>query len=266
MKEPFKHESMRQLTCFHDEPTLVAGITTRQGGVSEAPFESLNMGLHVNDSQEVVVANRKLLADEVGIPLDRWVIGEQVHDIRVQEVVPSDFGKGVYNHGEALKGIDGLITNQPDVLLTAFYADCVPLFFYDPTTKWIGVAHAGWKGTVKGMAREMTEQLVKKGASPEDLKMVIGPCITKRHYEVDKRVMDHIPDVYKSKVSERTQDDHFLLDLKELNRLVALDAGLDDENIHISDYCTYEEEALLYSHRRDQGKTGRMLGFIGWSS
>ncbi|KHE73034.1 peptidoglycan editing factor PgeF [Halobacillus sp. BBL2006] len=266
MVEPFKHETLRQLTCFREHKNLIAGITTRQGGYSQKPFDSLNMGLHVPDREEIVLENRKELADEIGIPLERWVMGEQVHDKKVNVVTEEDLGKGVFSHTSALAGVDGLITNQPDILLAAFYADCVPLFFCDPLEGWIGVAHAGWKGTVKGMAAAMINELIGQGCSVENIEMIIGPCIGSTHYEVDERVKDGIPQSHHSETIKELGNGKYLLDLKRLNERVALEAGVHSSHIFTSGYCTYEEEALFYSHRRDQGKTGRMLGYIGWKS
>lgn len=264
MFEPFKHQSLRKMTCLRSYPSLVAGISTRKGGRSPSPFESLNMGLHVHDDETTVIENRKLLAQEIGIPIHQWVIGEQVHNVNVKLVNKEDCGKGVYTLESAVPGVDGLITNQKHVLLAAFYADCVPLYFLDDSTGWIGIAHAGWKGTVKGMAKIMINRLIQQGASMEHLQMTIGPCISKTHYEVDKKVIDQIPVSYHKETITKTGNNHFLLDLKQLNHKIAQEAGLKNSNIHITEYCTYEEERLLYSHRRDQGKTGRMLGYIGW--
>ncbi|WP_079480361.1 peptidoglycan editing factor PgeF [Halobacillus salinus] len=266
MSELFQHTTKRQLTCFTEIPNLVCGLTTRQGGVSESPYDSLNMGLHVKDRDEDVIKNRKLLADEVGIPLDRWVMGEQVHGIQVRRVEEDDLGKGTVTLESAVPGVDGLITNQKNTMMAAFYADCVPLYFVDATSGWIGIAHAGWKGTVNGMAKAMIDQLVAEGASIHDLKMTIGPCIRSQHYEVDDRVISHIPSQLREEVLTPTDDHHALLDLKSLNRSLALQAGLEEQNVQMTSLDTYEEERLLYSHRRDQGKTGRMLGYIGWTS
>lgn len=264
MVEPFTHVTNRQLSCFSNHRQLIAGLTTRQGGVSAEPFDSLNMGLHVHDRESDVVQNRERLAEEIGIPLDRWVMGEQVHGVEVKSIDESDIGKGARQLVTAVSGVDGLITNKPNTVLAAFYADCVPLYFVDQVTGWIGIAHAGWKGTVHGMAKTMIERLVQEGASLENIEMAIGPCISAEHYEVDQRVMENIPSHLQKEVSKVVDEGHFLLDLKALNHTLAIEAGLKEGNVHTTRYCTYEEERLLYSHRRDQGKTGRMLGYIGW--
>ncbi|MBH0229066.1 peptidoglycan editing factor PgeF [Halobacillus yeomjeoni] len=266
MVEPFKHESLRQIRCFQDHKSLVAGVTTRQGGHSSKPFDSLNMGLHVRDQGEHVINNRQELADELRIPLEDWVIGEQVHGTEVHVVTRADKGKGVRSHDTAAAGVDGLITNEKDVLLGAFYADCVPLLFVDPHAGWVGIAHAGWKGTVGDMAGEMIRQLVHQGCKRTDIEMVIGPCISQNHYKVDQKVIDQIPQSQHSLTVTDLGAGQFLLDLKKLNERFAVQAGLAESQIKQTRFCTYEKEELFFSHRRDQGKTGRMLGFIGWKS
>ncbi|GGF11642.1 laccase domain protein [Halobacillus andaensis] len=262
MTEPFQRMTLKQLTCF-DGFHVVAGITSREDGYSEVPFQSLNMGLHVSDQQDKVIKNRKALGNELNVPLEQWVMGEQVHGTEIKVVSEADKGKGAFKHEDALKGIDGIITNQKDILLTAFYADCVPLLFLEPKSGWIGVAHAGWKGTVHEMVRHMTERLEEQGAQRSNIRLVIGPCISQSHYEVDDRVIEHIAEVYKTQVLKKVNENKFNLDLKELNRQIAINAGILSDNIEVSNYCTYEEDQLFFSHRRDRGQTGRMLAYIG---
>ncbi|MCP3026199.1 peptidoglycan editing factor PgeF [Halobacillus sp. A5] len=262
MTEPFQARTLKQLSCFNEDE-VTAGITSRNDGYSEVPYQSLNMGLHVSDDHELVIKNRKALAVELDIPLEQWVMGEQVHGVNIHLVSKDDLGKGVFNPEDALKGIDGLLTNEKNILLTAFYADCVPLLFFEPESKWAGIAHAGWKGTVHEIARRMIERLDEQGAERSKIKMVIGPCISRTDYEVDDYVVNHIDDKFKDKVTERTEKNKFKLDLKELNKLIAVDAGMLEENIQVSGYCTYNDSELFFSHRRDSGRTGRMLAYIG---
>ncbi|SFG23027.1 conserved hypothetical protein [Halobacillus alkaliphilus] len=263
MREPFTAKSLRQYSCFTNHKNIIAGLTTRYGGHSERPFNTLNMGLHVQDESDTVLRNRKELAQETGFPLENWIIGEQIHDIRVKVAGNGEKGKGVFSHQSAVAGVDGLITNQPDLLLGAFYADCVPLFFYAPVSGWIGVAHAGWKGTVRNMVSQMVGHLTEQGCSIEEIELVIGPCISEEHYEVDQRVYDQIPVEFQGESAVPVSSGKYKLDLKKLNESMAFQSGLHKENVRVSRLCTYEEENLFYSHRRDQGQTGRMLGFIG---
>ncbi|WP_226578532.1 peptidoglycan editing factor PgeF [Halobacillus litoralis] len=260
--EPFKQKSIRQYRCFDSYTNITAGLTTRNGGHSEPPFDTLNMGLHVSDDSEKVIRNRNRLAEELDLSMKQWIIGEQVHGTKIQVVDRSMTGSGALSLDSAVQGVDGLITNETDLVLGAFYADCVPLYFYDPVAEWVGIAHAGWKGTVNGMAAEMVNALREKGCHPKNIQAVVGPSISQRHYEVDQKVMDHIPDPYKQVCAEKNAAGKYQLDLKALHKKIMIENGVPEGNIQVSGACTYEEKTLFYSHRRDQGKTGRMLGFI----
>ncbi|KGX93250.1 laccase [Pontibacillus halophilus JSM 076056 = DSM 19796] len=246
---------------------LVAGMTTRLGGLGEVPFDTFNLAWHVPDVHQTIVDNRHILADLLQFPVHTWVGGEQVHGTRIHRVTRQDLGKGALEQDTAVKEVDGLITNEKDVLLTAFYADCVPLFFYDPVTEWVGIAHAGWKGTVGRMGPKMIDALVEEGSSIENIKVAIGPSIGGDVYEVDDTVIQHILR------EERTEDvilsassGKYMLSLQHLHLQQIKKAGILEKNIELSEYCTYQNDHLFFSHRRDQGKTGRMLGFIGLRS
>ncbi|WLR47027.1 peptidoglycan editing factor PgeF [Halobacillus litoralis] len=260
--EPFQSHSIRQMTCFHSHQNVTAGLTTRQGGHSEAPFDSLNMGLHVSDKKENVLKNRRALAEEIGIPLSRWVIGEQVHGTEVAAVDKGNAGAGATSLQTAVSKVDGLITNEKNLVLGAFFADCVPLYFADSESGWVGIAHAGWKGTVNGMAGEMLRALQDQRCKLENIQVVIGPSIGKKHYEVDDHVISFIPESYKKECVISKGRGKYQLDLKILHRRMMIEEGLGKNNIQMTDFCTYEEEKTFYSHRRDQGSTGRMLGYI----
>lgn len=243
---------------------LIAGFTTKQGGVSKGRYHSLNVGFHVHDSRADVTMNRNRIASKIHFPIDSWVCGEQVHQTNIQLVSEADKGKGAADNSSAIKGVDGLITNRPGILCTAFFADCVPLFFYDPSTSFIGIAHAGWRGTVNQMAKHMVEAIQAQGSDPANLLVTIGPCISEEYYEVDEKVVNQIPEKYKKNAVVPNGKQRFLLDLKQLHVDILLQAGVLRNNIDVTNYCTYRDETLFFSHRRDYGKTGRMLGFIGF--
>jgi hypothetical protein len=265
MTEVLKHEHDMYLSCKWQEKYagLCAGFSTRRGGVSGAPFDQLNMGLHVADEPENVISNRERLAEMISFPLDNWVIGEQIHHTKIKTIEQDDLGRGTRSLTDAIKGVDGLITNKKGVLCAAFFADCVPLYFHDPVTGYIGLAHAGWKGTVNGMARKMVDQFIKKGSDPVNLEVMIGPSISGQYYEVDERVIRHISSEHVEKTTRKVAENKFLLDLKQLNVEILLQSGVLHPNIEVTKYCTFRDEKLFFSYRRDNGKTGRMLGFIG---
>lgn len=265
--EPFYQENELFLTlnCWKKiQPSLQVGYTTRQGGISKPPFESFNLGLHVPDNELDVICNRKLLAEKIGMPMEKWVSGEQIHGTDIGIIDESVKGKGAFSYKESLSGIDGLITNKKGILCTAFFADCVPLFFFDPNSGYIGIAHAGWKGTVNRIGEKMVKKVTELGANLETLRVAIGPCISKDVYEVDDHVIKNLTLDQKDNTAKKQRNNHYLLDLKKLNVEILLQSGVLRHNIEITNYCTFRDEEMFFSHRRDHGKTGRMLGFIGF--
>ena len=267
MREPFQKngESYVEIASWvQDNEMLVAGFTTRENGVSEIPYASMNLGLHTNDSQSNILKNREILSEQLHMDLNQWVQGEQIHAANIKLIDEEDIGKGSKVYETAIKNVDGLITKQRNVLLTAVYADCVPLYFYDPIHHYIGIAHAGWRGTVGRIAEKMTQYFISLGTDVKDLKIAIGPSIGKDQYEVDENVISHIDDHFKAKTVTQLNDHHYLLDLKQLNKEILLQNDVLASNIEITSYCTMTHQELFFSHRRDNGKTGRMLGFIGF--
>jgi polyphenol oxidase len=248
-------------------PGLKAGITSKQSGFSKGAYQSLNMGLHVSDDKVHVFKNRKKAADRIGFPLNLWVCSEQTHSSNIQWVTEKHGGSGTLNYSDSIRDTDGLITNVPNLLLTMCYADCVPIYFLYPEGRFIGVAHAGWKGTVLNIAGKMIEEFKRAGADPADIQVAIGPSICRKCYQVDDRVIDKVEKLLEDcdeKPYNLKYEGQYELDLKKANELVLQNNGVPSENISISRLCTVCEQEEFFSHRRDNGKTGRMMSFIGW--
>lgn len=248
-------------------PDLVVGFTLRTSGNSQGPFASCNLGLHVGDNQATVVENRRLLCQRLGFDFDAWTSAEQVHGTQVCQVSEGLRGAGRERQEDAISCTDGIYTDQSDILLASFYADCVPLYFLDPVHHAIGLAHAGWKGTVGLIAEEMIKAFQEKyGSKPENLRVAIGPSIGGCCYEVDEHVMQHvrerIPD-WQECVKERGTD-RYMLDLPACNQQVLIREGVLPGNILRTSWCTHCRTDLFFSHRKEAGKTGRMASFIGW--
>ncbi|WP_026906037.1 peptidoglycan editing factor PgeF [Paucisalibacillus globulus] len=268
MQDVFEYDGKQLLYIkkwMNIDSNLKVGFTSRNGGTSKGYFSTNNFGLHVSDSYDNAIENRNKLAKILHISLEQWVSGEQVHHNSIHIVESTDVGRGARSVESSLKGIDGLITRETAILCTAFFADCVPLFFFDPVTKYIGIAHAGWKGTVGRIAEEMTNKFLELGCNKNDVLVTIGPCISCEYYEVDEYVKNRIPQELADRVLTSVSDGHYLLDLKQLNVEILVQSGIFRSNIDITNYCTFRDENLFFSHRRDNGKTGRMLGFIGYS-
>lgn len=248
-------------------PGLIAGFTTKNGGHSEKSFATLNLGLHVNDENIKVQKNRRHLAKSLTFPLDQWVAAEQTHQIHIEKVTRKDGGRGSLQYEDSFKETDGFYTAEKDLLLTMCYADCVPIYFCHEQTGAIGTVHAGWRGTVHGIASEMTALYKKEGMDMAGLHAVIGPAICGSCYIVDDRVISFIKnslDELDNKAYTQIEENQYHLDLKELNREILLKSGLLDQNIMVSNLCTSCQNEHFFSHRRDKGKTGRMMSFIGW--
>ncbi|MCY9510067.1 peptidoglycan editing factor PgeF [Paenibacillus larvae] len=255
-----------------DFPELTAGFTSRRGGFSHHPFESFNIGLHVQDRPEDVIHNRQLLAKTINMPFDALTFGEQVHGSKVAVVTAEDRGKGRLSRKEAIQDKDAFITNESNLVLCALYADCVPLFFFDPVKKAMGIAHAGWKGTALNIAsatvKAMNEQF---GTKPEDLLGAVGPSIGACCYEVNDAVVDQVkkalgeqrakPETVELIIQEQEKGT-YQLNLQECNRFFMQKAGILSSRIEVTQLCTSCSNEWFFSHRKEQGKTGRMAAWI----
>lgn len=256
-------QSLLYLKSPNFPESVVHGVTLRRGGFSIGPYSGLNMGLHVQDDVEVVRRNRKAWAEAFDINPDSVVAAEQVHGTEVHLVTRADWGKGYWTTEDAISGCDGLISREPGTCLISFYADCVPLFFYHPPTGAVGVAHAGWKGTL-GEIGKKTATAFKEyfGADPADLIVGVGPSIGPCCYEVGEELADAFIDAFGPAVVRRTVSGRPHLDLWLANTVSLEQAGVKRQNIARADFCTACHPGLLYSHRVAQGHTGRMAAFI----
>ncbi|CAH1213731.1 Polyphenol oxidase [Paenibacillus plantiphilus] len=262
---------------MHADNRLTSGFTSRMGGGSGEPWTSLNCGLHVGDASEDVVRNRQLIADALDWPFDAWTCGEQVHGNHVHIVRTADRGSGRADRGSAVADTDALITAEKDVLLTSFYADCVPLYFYDPVCEVIALAHAGWKGTVMEIALETVAAMQTGfGCLAENIRGAIGPSIGSCCYEVDGIVLDRVEPLVKELARSQSQfgadfevmvkhvgEGKAHINLKEINRQLMIKAGILPINIEMTEWCTGCSTDIFFSHRMEGGATGRMASWIG---
>ncbi len=270
MTEPFVLEKEQTLSLQNwkkHAPNMVVGFTTKNGGVSEGHFNTLNMGLHVHDKLEAVCKNKEIVAEQLGMPTEKWVGCDQTHEDNIVKVDKSHIGKGVYSYNSALSATDGIYTDKSDILLTLCFADCVPLYFYAPDESFVGIAHAGWKGTVKNIAGKMINEWKSQGIDVASILAAVGPSISAKAYVVDDHVVNKVrealPFVNENLFMKEVSEGEYELDLKRVNYELLLQAGVKEENILCSSLCTSEEGSLFFSHRRDEGKTGRMMSYIG---
>lgn len=238
-------------SIFKDQP-IKAAQSTRLGGVSLPPYDSMNLGMSVNDLKENVIKNRELFFGKSGIGLHQLVISKQVHDNKVY----------VANAPVITEGYDALITNQPNVFLAISIADCTPILIYDTKNKAVAAIHAGWKGTVAKIVTNTLQKMQETyGTKGSDCKAYIGACIGYTNFEVGEEVAQHFDVTFKK---FDVQKQKWFVDLKSTNKKQLLDFGLIDENIEVSPYCTVKDENLFFSHRRDKGLSGRMMVTIGF--
>jgi len=238
------------------------GFSTVQGGQSTGCYSSLNLALHVNDNPSNVLNNRKLFLAEFDCSLDDCIAAEQVHGTKVQIVTSKQKSRGMYSYADSIPACDGLLTADQLLGLMAFFADCVPLYFYCPTTKMIGLAHAGWRGTVNNIVKKMLNELKLAGSSVAQCHVAIGPSIGACCYQVSEDVAAVFREKFRNPYFlTATGQDKFYLDLKEANRYLLISEGVLPENIISADLCTFCQTEYFYSFRRAQ-VTGRMAAFI----
>lgn len=248
------------------EAGLKHGFSTCIGGVSEAAYQSMNLGFNRGDSFCNVTANHRLFAEAVGYDYKKTVLSDQIHGAKIVHVTKSDAGCGMNGEG-GIKDADGLITDVCGLPIMTFYADCVPLFFYDPVKKVIAAAHSGWRGTVCGIGRIMVEKLVEdNGCRREDILAVIGPSICKSCYEVSADVIEKFAEEFPGHILDtiavKKSKDKYMLDLWGANEYILTSSGISKEHLEISGICTCHNPELMISHRKTGGKRGSMAGVL----
>jgi YfiH family protein len=246
------------------ESIISHGFTTRIGGVSTGECTSLNMGFNRKDTKENVLENYRRIAKVLNIDSMDMVLSKQVHDCKIKPVSEQDRGKGIFKESD-LQGYDGLMTNKRQVALVTFYADCVPLLFFDPQKKVIAESHSGWRGTLKEIARETLISMNKEyGCKSEDIVAAVGPSIGKCCFEVGKEVYEE----FKAKHNdidmfcEWLNDDKLKIDLQDFIKRTMIGQGVLEENICMSGICTKCNNDIFFSHRGDGGKTGSLTAIM----
>ncbi len=244
-------------------------FSTRLGGVSSGHLSSCNLGWDRGDTQENVRENYRRVCRAMGADHSRIVLSDQVHGTTVCYVGQEHAGGEQIR--KKLSGVDGICTDVPGLILATSYADCVPLFFFDPVRRIVAAAHSGWKGTVAQIGRKTVEKLREMGADPRDITAMIGPSICQECYEVSADVAEQFCQAYpaqeqeqileKGRVTEQGEQ-KYQLDLWAANWLQLRRAGISPEQIRVSGACTCCNPDLLFSHRASHGKRGNLNGFI----
>ena len=253
-----KNHSIRyfQFSEF-DTNQVKHGIFTRRGGVSPQPWKSLNLGGTVGDDQARVMENKKRVLEALNCESDSLFEVQQVHKARVLIAEEPQ-----YRPGELPKA-DAVITNNPKVTLLMRFADCVPLLFFDPGREVVGLAHAGWKGTLQKIALKTIQSMKEVyGTKPEEVIAGIGPSIGPDHYQVRgdviKKVKANFPNAYPQLLREGAGTVKF--NLWEANRQALSETGV--QRIEVAEICTACHVQDWFSHRAENGNTGRFGALI----
>ena len=240
-----------QPKIFAHFPGLSAAQSTRNGGVSLAPYHSLNLGKSTADDPIHVAENRLRFCAALGFQPNEMAWSKQVHGDQIRHATEPG----------GSEGYDALVTNVPGILLAVSVADCTPILVYDSRNRAVAAIHAGWRGTVAGIVAKtlifMEQQFGTQGA---DCFAYVGACIDECSFEVGDEVALAFADPFKRFDPERGK---FFVDLKKANAAQLLGFGVPEAQIEVSPYCTVRHSDDFFSHRKDQGMTGRGMGVIG---
>ena len=239
-----------------------AVVTTRSGGVSRPPYDSLNLGLHVGDVDEQVITNRERLAATYGCHLDDMVFLDQSHGTRVATVGLPHAGRGARFIENALSATDAVVTTTVGLPLVIQVADCTPIILSDPVAQVLGVAHAGWRGAVGGVGPATISAMVAAGAEESRIHAWIGPGVEVDRYEVGPEVVEAaVACGGTAAVVDRAGSTH--LDTGALNRVVLEAAGIPAEQITASTLTTTDPRLFSDRHARPCGRFGVVARLTG---
>lgn len=261
-----KKDAVQWLTFpkLNQYPELEHGFTTRHGGVSTGEKTSWNFGKGPDETWVNIFKNYQILAEVLGTEPEKMVRTDQTHTATVLVVGPEHLGMGITRE-RAYTDVDGLVTACRDITLVTSHADCNALFFYDPKQKVIGLAHSGWRGTLKEISREMVKKMVGElGAREEDILVGIGPALCQDCFEVDEDVAELFytkNENWKMHSYQRQVEgvNKHYLNLKAILRDTLESEGVPSENIFDMELCSRCHPELFYSYRRQKGLNGNMV-------
>ena len=245
---------------------VLHGFTTRYGGKSAAPLDTLNLGFNRPEPRDIITKNYRLLCAAYGLDFDKLVLVSYVHGNNVLEVTRKDCGRGINPALPKLPDCDGIVTNDPDVVLFTLHADCSALFVVDAKRRAIGLAHAGWRGTKGRIGAKLIEKMhTLYGTDSSDVYAVISPCICGKCYEVGRDVGEEFLSEFVDEriIAPHSDPEKMYIDIRLAAEDSFLAAGVPSEHIGHIPCCTYERDELFYSYRRTgRDKTGAMGAFL----
>ena len=257
--------------------------TTRKGGVSTGNYGEFNINEYCGDAAENIAANRKLLADELGIPANHIIMPHQVHGVEVRQIAGEFLAMPENIQKMILEGVDAVITNQKNLCVGVSTADCIPILLYDGEHHAVAAIHAGWRGTLERIVHKTIQEMAfAYQTDPKKLKAVIGPGISLENFEVGDEVyeafeqaafpMDKVAAQYpnaalKASAEERermaaegnvVQPLKWHINLPLCNEMVLLHNGVKQENIQNCGICTYTHSDEFFSARKLGVESGRI--------
>ena len=251
-----------RVPLLEDTGLVQAAFTTRVGGVSQGECSSMNFSFSRKDEPEAVRENFRRLCETLGTRYDRLVITRQVHEDRVLEPEEADLN-GHYTGCGTTQEADALITDRPGWALVKHAADCVPILLLDPVQKAVAAVHAGWRGTVASIAQKTVRRMAERfGSRPQDILAAIGPSIGPCCFQVGEDVAHAFRSAFPQMNVALGEGSETFIDLWACNKSQLLEAGLLPGHVSLSGLCTACHPEWFYSHRRDQGRCGAMVGVI----
>lgn len=247
-------------------PNIRHIFTTRDGGVSKGDFASMNISFTRGDDKEAVLENYRRIASIFEVELTDIVLSHQTHTTNVKRVTKADGGKGILYERD-YENVDGLITNEKNLVLCTMYADCVPLYFVDVKNGAIGLSHSGWCGTAMQMGKVTLERMQEEfGTKPENVYAVIGPSICMDCYEVSGDVIEQFSKVFSkeelAQICYQKENGKYQLDLWKANEMILLNAGVLKEHIEVTRLCTCCNSDRMFSHRKTGDRRGNLGAFL----
>ncbi len=238
-------------------------VTTRHGGVSDGPFGSLNLGLHVGDDPHRVITNRERAAHAFGVDLDAVVFAQQVHGAIATVVGAVERGRGTRQMDDAISSTDILVTTDLHTTLAILVADCVPVALLDPEARVLAAVHAGWRGTAAQASIRALHAMGALGARPERVVAFIGPGVHPARYQVDHDVYDALaravaPQPLPSEVARPDGAEHWHVDLMAANRQQLLMAGVTPAHIFDCGVTTADDDYFSDRESRPCGRFALM--------
>ncbi len=214
---------------------------------AERNIQGLNLSVSTNDDREVVLHNRRLFYESLGLNESLVARGRQIHSNTVHIVSDG----GIHDDG------DGFVTNTPGIAVSVMVADCAAILLADRKARVVGALHAGWRGTVDEIVKSGIDAMVSLGANPADMEAYIGPCISQACFELGEEVASKFPDKYIDRSKAKPH-----ADIREWLKDQLIDRGLSVNHIEIDASCTYADEDHYYSYRRQGDASGRMMALI----